>query len=548
MDRMDRRRLLGAAGALAAGLAARAQAQPGAIMHWWHGKYPPAPTYRRAHGRPGFEPVVATTNGDVRGLSVDHVLAFKGVPYGDTTAGANRFRPPQKPKPWKETRDARDFGLICPQPIMNVIPEEFGSQAHGPQGEDCLVVDVWTPELGGELRPVMVWFHGGGYAVGGGSSAWYDGTNLAKKGVVVVAVTHRLNVFGFLDLSSFGGEAFARSGNAGMLDCVAALEWVRDNIKNFGGDPKSVTIFGESGGAGKVSTLMCMPAARGLFHKAIAQSGAALKHQTKEQSARSAKMLLDRLGIGPGETAKLQALPVDTIVKALGPGAMAFGPVVDGVAIPRNPFDPTATEISADVPFIMGTNLTEATFLPDTPLEPMDDAALLDHVKSYTKTDEAAAKALIATFQAEHPGRDNIFVFHLIASEYWMRSQVLVQAVRKAELKKAPAYVYQFNKLSPARGGKLHCPHGSEIPFVFNDLASAPELVGDAPEAQALAEKMSDVWIAFARTGRPDTPHLPRWPAYEPGARRVMIFDETCSVVSDPGGEGRVAIAKLKAS
>ena len=365
----------------------------------------------------------------------------------------------------------------------------------------------------------------------------------------MVTINHRLNVFGFLYLDELMGPAFAGSGNAGMLDCVAALRWVRDNIAGFGGDPHNVTIFGESGGAGKVSTLMAMPSAKGLFHRAIAESGAALKHATREQATKAARALLDTLGLQPSDTAKLQSLPVEDVLAAMAKVRMpgAFNPVTDGVAIPHDPFDPTAPALSADVPFMTGSNLTEATFLPDTPLDPLDDDALLSHVKGFTHTDDAGAERLIAIFRGENPGRDNVFVYQLIASEYWMRAAVLLQAERKAALHRAPVFVYQFNRLSPARGGKLHCPHGSEIPFAFDNLTTAPDLDGPPATGQALADRMSAAWVAFARTGDPTAPGGLHWPAYGAG-RRVMVFDEKSQVETDPGGKGRAAIAALKAS
>ena len=366
--------------------------------------------------------------------------------------------------------------------------------------------------------------------------------------MVVVTVTHRLNVFGFLHLEEIAGAAFAGGGNAGMLDCVAALEWVRDNITGFGGDPRNVTIFGESGGAGKVSTLMAMPSARGLFHRAIAESGAALTHATREQANAAAKALLDQLCLQPADVSRLQSLPFQDILAAMGkvrlPGA--FQPMVDGHGIPNNPFDPTAPAMSADIPFMTGTNLTEATFLPDTPLEPMDDGALLAKVKSYVHVGDDDAARLIALYRADYPGLDNVFVFQLLASDSWMRAQVLLQADRKAAQGRAPVYVYQFNRLSPARSGRLHCPHGSEIPFVFDNLDTAPEIIGPPQGPQPLADVMSAAWVAFARTGDPNAGSGGlRWPAYD-ARRAVMVFDDQSRVVNDPGGKSRAALVALK--
>jgi para-nitrobenzyl esterase len=535
---LDRRLVLGGAGAL---LASSAQARTGPLKVFSH-KSAPAP----AGG-----PVVETTAGKVQGFTQGSVAVFRAIPYGAPAVGANRFRAPQPVQPWKGVRQATEWGSVCPQAISPILEEASGSLLQTPQGEDCLTLAVWTPQVGGRGKlPVMVWHHGGGYAVGGGAAPWYDGARLAaRQGVVVVTVTHRLNVFGFLDLEQIGGEAFAGSGNAGMLDCAQALAWVRDNISAFGGDPGRVTIFGESGGAGKVSTLMAMPAARGLFHRAIAESGAALRLSTPEQSNRAAKSLLDKLGIGPGDLAKVQALPAQDIIKAMGSlgGPFGFGPVTDGKVVPAHPFDPGAPLISADVPFMTGSNLTEATFFPDTPLDPLDEAALLDRVKRYTRTDDRTAAALVALYREEHPVKSRVFLYQLIASDYWMRSTVLTQAERKGAMGRAPAYVYQFNWLSPARGGKLHCPHGTEIPFAFDNLHTAPELTGHPASFQILADKMSAAWASFARDGYPHADNLPRWPSYAEGQRAVMVLDQECAVELDYGSRERMAIAAIKA-
>ena len=540
-QRIDRRRLLAAAGGL--GLVGHAVAAQAANPLRWLKK----PKAEKGAADTGG-PVVDTRAGKLRGQALEGCVVFRGVPYGAPTGGANRFHPPQPRTPWQGVRDATQFGNISPQPVMAVIPEEDDSQAHEPQGEDCLMLNVWTPQPGAGRRPVMVWFHGGGYAVGGGSAPWYHGERLAARhDVVLVSINHRLNVFGFLHLADLN-PAFEGSANVGMLDCVAALQWVRDNISAFGGDPQNVTIFGESGGAGKVSCLLGMPGAKGLFHRAAAESGAALHLSRPEQATASTRELLGKLGIDPADTARIQSIAAEDIVKAIGPGALTFGPVVDGRVMPRDPFSPTAPEFSADVPLIMGSNLTESTFFLTTPLDPINDERLHKEVKDYCRIDDETAHQVVALYRQEHPSRDNVFLYQLISSEYWMRSDVLTQAQRKAEAGRAPCYVYQFNRLAAARDGKLHCPHGSEIPYVFDNIASARALTGEAPAAQVLADKMSAAWVAFARHGDPNLggADIPYWPAYT-ASRAVMAFDDECSVQLDPDGKARKVIAELKA-
>ena len=540
--RVDRRRLLAAAGGLGLlGQAAMAAAANPLKFLKAHGP---------AAGKTPTGPMVDTRSGKLMGQQLEGCVAFRGVPYGAPTGGANRFRPPQPRAPWPGVRDATQFGNISPQPSGPIIPEEIDSEAHEPQGEDCLLLNVWTPAVGPGRRPVMVWFHGGGYAVGGGSAPWYRGERLASRhDVVMVSINHRLSVFGFLYLGDLN-PAFADVANVGMLDCVAALQWVQGNIAAFGGDPGNVTIFGESGGAGKVSCLMGMPAAKGLFHRAVAESGGALKLGRPEQATATAKAVLDKLGIAPSDTARLQSVPFEDIVKAIPGGFSSFGPIVDGRSIPRDPFGPTAPEVSADVPFLTGSNLTESTFFLDTPLDPLSEDELHAHVKDYCHVDDATAQQLVALYREEHPSRDNVFLYQLISSEYWMRTTVLAQAELKAALGRAPAYVYQFNRLSPARDGKLHCPHGSEIPYVFDNIASAKEVTGNSPVAQVLADKMSAAWVAFARHGDPNMggADLPYWQPYSAGSRAVMSLDDECRLDIDPDGRARAAVAAIKAS
>src|SRR5271163_4562939 len=331
-------------------------------------------------------PIVEIASGRLRGAHAAGVYAFKGVPYGASTAGPNRFNPPQPPQPWVGVRDALTYAghaLQSPnrakrRPELETL---LGPADMTPEGEDCLTLNVWTPGLGdGAKRPVMVWLHGGGFAYGSGNRAVTDGANLARRGdVVVVSINHRLNIFGHLHLADIGGPYWAHSGNAGVLDLIAGLRWVAENIEHFGGDPGNVTIFGESGGGGKVSVLLAMPAARGLFHRAIIQSGAATRVSTRERANALAEAVLNELGVGRNECEQLQAFPAERLLAAIAPASRAvgrsrwplldrydFGPVVDGSDLPQHPAEPEAPALSDDIPLMIGgTNEESAFFLAD---------------------------------------------------------------------------------------------------------------------------------------------------------------------------------------
>jgi para-nitrobenzyl esterase len=496
------------------------------------------------------EPVVKTTAGPVRGAASGGAYAFKGIPYGDTTAGANRFMPPKPPRPWTEARDAtaygaRAAGLGYPPFLMR---EEGVDLDTSPVSEDSLMLNVWTPEPAtGGKRPVMVWFHGGGYTSGSGGSVRYDGTNLAaKRDVVIVTVNHRIGALGFLHLAGVGGEKFAKSTNLGMQDIVRSLEWVRDNIANFGGDPGNVTVFGESGGGGKVSTLMGMPSARGLFHRVIAESGSAVRIATPDAATKLTQGVLEKLGVGASDLDALHALPFEKIAAAT-PGNI--GPVADGTVIPRHPFDPDGSPVSANVPLLIGSNLTEITFFNDTPLDPVDDAKLLSLVAAYTRQEPAKVQGLIALYKKNRPDAENHLLYQYIASDWWMTSAVRTQADRKAAQGGAPVYVYQFAMRQGARGGKLNVPHTSEIAYVFDNLKLSAALVGDAtPEHQALAEKMSAAWVAFARSGNPATGGLPAWQPYTASNKAVMVLDQKPRQTAAHLADELAAINALKAT
>ena len=437
---------------------------------------------------------------------------------------------------------------------MGFMEEEMVSLDHSPMSEDCLRLNVWTAGLkDGKKRPVMVWLHGGGFSGGSGGNVRYDGTNLARKhDVVLVTVNHRLNAFGFLYLGKLGGEKYADSGNAGMLDIVAALNWVKDNITEFGGDPDRVTIFGQSGGGGKVTTAMAMPQAVGRFHRVIAESGLALKAVTPNEASDVASKIMTQLNLQPGQVDQLQQLPYQQILAAmaaLGPAGNRFGPVLDGrnLVSGNGAFDPVAPSQSADVPMILGSTLTEITFMNATPLDPIDDASLRTDLKRGLRVDDAATEKLIALYKRDFPQADNVRLYQLIATDNWLTANVALVAERKAALGRAPAYVYHFEKPTPVHDGKLGVPHTVEITYVFDNLDVPTEnaITGTGKDRYPLADKMSRAWTNFARTGDPNVRGLPNWRPYSPSDRAVMIFNDQCKLVVDPHPEERTAITDL---
>lgn len=502
-------------------------------------------------------PVVRTSFGPVRGLVQDGVNVFKGVRYAAPPVGALRFKPPEPPRPWTEPADAVAHGAPAVQmysrpsgeaqsELGRSLAQVFPTARETQEGrEDCLFLNVWTRGLGdGKKRPVMVWFHGGGYAYGSGSWPMYEGQGLAARGdVVVVTVNHRLNAFGYAYLAEAMGEAYAKSGNAGLLDLVAVLGWVRDNAEAFGGDPANVTIFGESGGGAKVSTLMATPAAKGLFHKAIVQSGPGLRGVPKEVAARNAEMLLAELGIGRGDAAALQAVPAEAIIKAAyavqaravtEPGArFGLSPVVDGEVLPRDPFTPDAPPQSADIPLMIGTNKDEMTlFMASEPwFGRLTEAELVERTRAQAGP---RADAVLAALRKAHPDYSPTYLFTAFATAMGMLAGSITLAERKAAQGAAKVWMYRLDWETPVGGGVFKSPHTLEIPLVFDRVESNRAFVGPGPEPQLMAERMSAAWLAFARNGDPTTPALPAWPPYEAGRRSTMIFDLQSRVENDP--------------
>ena len=496
-------------------------------------------------------PEATTAYGRIRGYNDGPVKVFKGVPYGAPTGGQNRWLPPKAPAPWSGTRETLVAGAMAPQDKHGApLAEEQAMSQTGPESEDCLNLNVTTPAVGAHSgrRPVIVWFHGGGFAAGSGNATSYDGRNLVhKQDVVLVTVTHRLNVLGFLYLAELYGPAYADSGNVGMLDCVAALHWVHENIEQFGGDPNNVTIAGQSGGGAKVSTLMGMPAAKGLFGRAIAESGAYIHAPTPDVAAATAKRYVDALGVK--SLAELQALPAERLVAVMSQSHVMTSPVVDGHTLPRAPFAPDASPLSRDIPFLLGTNETESTFFPMTPLDAIDDAKLHALAKGSVHGSDEDADRLLSVFRTAYPGKDNSYLFELLASQVSQTQEgVIAEAERKADQKGAPVYLYYFQKHTPVREGKLKSVHTLEIPFVFDSLAHAQPILGPTtPDQQALADKVSATWASFARTGNPNNARIPKWPPFDTQRRAVMLIDDQWKVVDDPLRAQRQAIAEVKA-
>lgn len=510
--------------------------------------------------------VAETAFGKIRGVDNSGIKIFKGIPYGADTSGKNRFMPPAEPADWSGVRDALAYGHSAPQrdpadpqrapgATGGAAPSSVSANRLPPEGEDCLVLNVWTPALGAAggsgKRPVMVWCHGGGFVTGSGSSPSNDGSNLARRGdVVVVTLNHRLNVLGFANLSEFSAD-FEASGDAGMLDIIQALKWVKANIAQFGGDPNLVTIFGQSGGGRKVETLLAMPAAKGLFHRAIIESGAAVRVTERDIAVRNSEQLLAKLGVDKKNVRELQKLPVEKIMAAyfavlkdhpdVDPNINGFDPTVDGKILPQHPFYPKASPVSANVPVMIGSTRTEQTFfsMDDPGAFSQNDADMHARIEKLLGN---KADSMIDLYRKLNPGASPSDIYFLAATDLRYGAPTMFAAQQRAALGAAPVYLYYFTWETPVQGGRLKSPHTIEVPFAFDNVKISARMTGGGQEAMALADKVSDAWIAFARSGDPNTPKLPHWPAYDSTDRATMVINNVSKVVNDPLKEQRIAM------
>ena len=491
--------------------------------------------------------VTNTDSGKVRGYIEKGIFTYKGIPY----ATAKRFEAAQKTESWEGIRSSTVFGAVAPlvTPTTSVQDEAEFVFDHdwGYANEDCLNLNVWTPGIDdGKKRPVMFWIHGGGFTAGSSHELpSYDGANLSKKGdVVVVSINHRLNVLGFLDLSAYG-EKYQQSANNSISDMVIALEWVRDNISNFGGDPNNVTIFGQSGGGAKVNTLMAMPKANGLFHKGVNQSGSfrtALLE--KEVTQNVAKETISILGLNAATIDSIQNIPfqiladasskalkvVEGKMKAEGKSIIGFGlnwgPSKDGVALPYQVNSSEALALSKDIPLLIGTAKNEFAPFANMRFVGASDETIINHIKeTYKEKAEDYIKAVKKAYPEDTAAKD------LLDVDTMFRPGAVAEANFKSSLKDgAPVFMYLFTWQSPVFDGKYKALHCMELPFVFDNINLANQMTGGGQEAHVLADKMSQAWINFAKNGNPNHSGLPDWPAYNSTNTATMHFNTTSVV------------------
>ena len=477
-----------------------------------------------------------TRFGSVRGLRVGAVNVFKGISYGADTGGANRFMPPRHPAPWRGVREAFDYGPAAPQ-----SDPASQQQQDGGESEDCLVLNIWTRGIAdGGKRPVMFWCHGGGFRSLSGSSPRYDGTNLARRGdVVVVTINHRLNMMGFTHFGDMGEPAFASSGTVGMQDIVHALRWVRDNIEEFGGDADRVMVFGESGGGRKVATLLGMPSTTGLFHAAMIESGATLRLPEREPATELATHVLQTLGLSRTRLSSIQQVSLRQLMAAYHAVAASardvgggnFAPTMDGEVLPHHPFWPVASPVNPDVPVIVGANRTEMTFFGDEAAFSLDDAAMEARVRGLVGEDHA--REVVDAYRQEYPAASPSEIYFLVFSDYRYVMASITIAERRALLNPEATYLYYLTWETDQPGRGMLSPHTLDIPFIFDNVRT--HLLTQGRESSiALADKISDTVIGFARTGNPNVGKLPEWRPYDAVERATMVWNDHSELVHDP--------------
>lgn len=499
-------------------------------------------------------PHASITTGRVRGFVDRGIYAFKGIPYGADTA-LRRFMAPVPPKPWSGVREATEFGPRAPQPTRHFsggthrgyyFPPDTGSIS-----EDCLYLNVWTPALrDGRERPVMVYIHGGGYDTGSANNILYNGANLCHRGnVVVVTVSHRLNLFGFLYLADLAPQ-FEDSGNTGMLDLILALNWVRDNIEEFGGDPGRVLIFGQSGGGAKCATLMGMPAAKGLFHRVITMSGEQVTASRRESATKRSRDVLKALDLPASRIGEIRTMPMERLLDVYH-AAGYYGPVKDGCNILRDPFDPDASPLSADIPMIIGNTHDETRILiggGDPSTFSLTWETLPGKLKQHGQyLGDLSIEKVIADYRHWYPHdtASDVFFAATTASRSWRPA--IIEAERRAAQPAAEphTWVYELDWPSPIDGGKWGAPHMLDIPLNLDNVAVATSMTGDGPEAQHMAEIMSSACIQFARTGNPNYAGMPNWKPYDLTNRATMCFDLPPRLVDDPRGKERRLVEQV---
>jgi para-nitrobenzyl esterase len=510
--------------------------------------------------------VANTEYGKVRGYVLRGINHFLGMPYGADTSGANRFMPPQKPKPWTDVYPALFWGNSAPQNMENRYAFKYASFRdhwnYYDVNEDCLRINVFTPAVNdGKKRPVMFWIHGGGFVNGNGiEQDGYNGENFARFGnVVFCSINHRLGPLGYCNLAGVGGEKFAASGNAGMLDIVAALEWVRDNIANFGGDPGNVTIMGQSGGGAKVCILTAMPSAKGLFHKAVVLSGAARKSGDKAFSEKLGAAVLKEAGLSSGELEKLQTMPwkdfygiatkaQQAAAKEAGPGGglmRGFSPVVDGTILPQHPYDPEGAPTAADVPMIISSVQDEMSpSWADSSLESITLDQVVEKLKQRAGFGPGfgdRAKAVVDSYAKAFPGKKPVEIWSLASSN---RQGVVALADVKSR-QPAQVYVNWFAWQPPLFDGRMRAFHCVDICFWFYNTDLMLTHTGGGPRPRALSAKMAGALLQFMKTGDPNGSGLPNWPRYSAAKGETMIFDDTCVAKNDPDREARKALPAL---